>query len=43
MLLVAGSVTTEIGNSMDLLPALATLVGGEVPVDRIIDGRDISR
>lgn len=28
--------------AMDLYPTLATIAGGEVPTDRIIDGRDIS-
>lgn len=38
----AGMVCSEIGRSIDILPTLATLCGGEVPTDRIIDGKDIS-
>jgi len=38
----AGSVCSEIGRSIDILPTLAKLCGGEVPTDRIIDGKDIS-
>jgi arylsulfatase A-like enzyme len=38
----AGKVTSEIGTTADLLPTLATLAGGEVPNDRIIDGKDIA-
>ncbi len=38
----AGKVTSEIGTTADLLPTLAALTGGEVPKDRIIDGKDIS-
>ncbi|NNE91359.1 MAG: sulfatase [Verrucomicrobiales bacterium] len=38
----AGSVCSEIGRSIDIFPTLAKLCGGEVPTDRIIDGKDIS-
>lgn len=38
----AGSVTSEIGTSTDMLPTLAALTGATVPSDRIIDGVDIS-
>jgi arylsulfatase A-like enzyme len=36
----AGSVSNEIVHEMDLYPTLASLAGGEVPDDRIIDGKD---
>ena len=32
----------EIVHEMDLLPTLATIAGGEVPVDRPIDGHDMT-
>ena len=38
----AGSVTSEIGRSIDILPTLAKLCGAKVPTDRIIDGKNIS-
>ena len=38
----AGSVCSEIARSIDVFPTLAKLCGGEVPADRIIDGKDIS-
>ena len=38
----AGSVTHEIAATIDMLPTFARLAGGEVPKDRIIDGKDIS-
>jgi arylsulfatase A-like enzyme len=38
----AGSVTSEIGATIDILPTLAKLAGAEVPKDRTIDGKDIS-
>jgi len=38
----AGSTSDEIATAMDLLPAFATLAGGEVLTDRVIDGKDIS-
>jgi arylsulfatase A-like enzyme len=38
----AESVCSEIGRSIDIFPTLAKLCGGEVPTDRIIDGKDIS-
>jgi arylsulfatase A-like enzyme len=38
----AGSVTHEIGATIDILPTLAKLAKAELPDDRIIDGKDIS-
>jgi arylsulfatase A-like enzyme len=38
----AGTVTNELAVTFDLLPTLAKLIGGELPVDRIIDGKDIA-
>jgi len=38
----AGSVTHEIGATIDVLPTFARLAGAEVPKDRVIDGKDIS-
>ena len=38
----AGSVSAEIGATIDVLPTLAALADGKVPTDRIIDGKDIS-
>jgi len=38
----AGSVSSEIGATIDLLPTIAELAGQSVPDDRIIDGHDIS-
>ena len=38
----AGSANDEVVLTMDLLPTFAKLVGGAVPQDRVIDGRDIS-
>ena len=37
----ASGVCEEIARTMDVLPTLAKLAGGQVPADRIIDGRDI--
>ncbi len=37
----AGSETDEAITGMDLLPTLTKLAGGEVPNDRVIDGKDI--
>ena len=37
----AGKVCREMAWSMDILPTVAKLAGGEAPKDRIIDGRDI--
>ncbi|MFV1994599.1 MAG: sulfatase-like hydrolase/transferase, partial [Verrucomicrobiales bacterium] len=37
----AGTVSDEVTTAMDLLPTLVKLAGGEVPADRVIDGRDI--
>ena len=38
----AGTVCSEIGASIDILPTLAKLCGGKVPTDHMIDGQDIS-
>lgn len=38
----AGTVTDEVGATIDILPTLAKLTGAAVPSDRIIDGKDIS-
>ena len=38
----AGSACDEIATTMDLLPTFAKLGGGQVPGDRVIDGKDIS-
>ena len=38
----AGSLTSEIGATIDLLPTLASLAGEPIPADRVIDGHDIS-
>jgi len=37
----AGSVCKEVATTMDLLPTIAGLTGGQVPTDRVIDGADI--
>ncbi len=37
----AGEVCGEVCSTIDLLPTLAGLAGGEVPTDRVIDGKDI--
>ena len=37
-----GSNSDEIVHAMDLFPTLATIVKGEVPEDRVIDGIDVS-
>jgi len=39
--IAAGSVSDELVTSMDLLPTLAKLAGGQPPRDRQIDGRDV--
>ena len=36
----AGLVCREIASAMDVLPTVVRLAGGEVPADRIIDGRE---
>lgn len=36
-----GTVCSELGTTMDFLPTFAHLGGGEVPGDRVIDGRNI--
>lgn len=38
-----GAVVSELVSSIDLLPTLASLAGGEVPTDRQIDGVDVTR
>ncbi len=38
----AGRTTAEIATAMDFLPTLVRLAGGQVPTDRILDGRDMS-
>jgi arylsulfatase A len=38
----ARSVCGELVTAMDLLPTLARIAGGQVPADRILDGKDIS-
>ena len=37
----AGTVSAEAITGMDLLPTLTQLAGGEVPKDRVLDGKDI--
>ncbi len=37
----AGETCREIAASIDLLPTIAAITGGEVPGDRVIDGHDI--
>ena len=39
----AGSVSDEIMSTMDLLPTIAGFSGAQVPQDRTIDGKDVSR
>jgi arylsulfatase A-like enzyme len=36
-----GSVNHEMSTTMDFLPTVARLTGGQVPKDRVIDGKDI--
>lgn len=38
----AGRSSDEIVHAMDLFPSLATITGGSVPEDRVIDGIDVS-
>ena len=38
----AGTKTPELATSMDLYATFAKLAGGDVPGDRVVDGRDIS-
>lgn len=38
----AGTVSNEIASTLDILPTLAKLSGGNIPDDRIIDGNDLS-
>lgn len=37
----AGSVCSEMAATIDVLPTIAAITGGEVPSDRVIDGKDI--
>lgn len=39
----AGTVSDLPASHMDLLPTFTQLAGGEIPKDRVIDGRDISK
>ncbi len=39
----AGQTSDELVTAMDLYPTLAAVCGGQVPTDRVIDGRDIQR
>jgi arylsulfatase A-like enzyme len=39
----AGSVCSEIASTMDMLPTIAKLAGGQIPQDRVIDGHNISK
>ena len=36
-----GKVCSEVATTMDVLPTLAALAGGNAPRDRVVDGRDI--
>ncbi len=38
----SGSSSDELATTMDLLPTFAAIGGGEVPSERVLDGRDIS-
>jgi arylsulfatase A-like enzyme len=38
----AGTACRQIAGNIDMLPTFAKLVGGELPRDRVIDGRDIT-
>jgi arylsulfatase A-like enzyme len=38
----AGSSSSELMSTLDILPTFASLTGGEVPQDRVIDGLDLS-
>ena len=37
----AGAVCREVAGTIDLMPTIARLAGGQAPADRVIDGRDI--
>lgn len=37
----AGRTCSELAGTIDVLPTIAKLVGGDLPADRIIDGRDL--
>lgn len=38
----AGTVTSELASTIDLLPTIASISGAKVPEDRVIDGKDIA-
>ncbi|MFC5051436.1 sulfatase [Rubritalea spongiae] len=38
----AGKDNDEVMTAMDIFPTMASLMGGEVPQDRVIDGKDVS-
>ena len=40
--IAAGQSSDEIVHAMDLFPTLATIAGGNIPADRVIDGIDMS-
>ncbi|MHC5113091.1 MAG: arylsulfatase [Planctomycetota bacterium] len=40
--ITAGRASDEIVHAMDLFPTLANLAGGQVPDDRVIDGKDMT-
>jgi arylsulfatase A-like enzyme len=40
--IAAGSNSSELMSTLDILPTFASLAGGEVPQDRVIDGLDLS-
>ena len=37
-----GSVTSEISATIDILPTIAKITGSKIPMDRVLDGKDIS-
>ena len=37
----AGGNCSEVATTLDILPTLAGIVGGKIPTDRVIDGKDI--
>lgn len=39
----ANSTCSEIAATIDLLPTFASIAGAEIPIERIIDGKDISK
>jgi len=38
----AGQVSAEMATTMDVMPTIVKLAGGQVPTDRVIDGHDIA-